>query len=215
MLLKVLCISVLCVSSQTCKCHFAPRTSVWIPDSAEPRMGFSPPSKNLLLLRRPLEASALLCSPTRRSQVLLDSASAPPQSPGLALTTILSSFQIIASRMQARKMISTRKRRAGPPETATAGWSISKSQRTSSQLVIYTTCVFSSVEAQKDPGRARVPVVCLERLKILVSQLPPHGRRQSDPLPASGTEAPPPQCTWQASLNEVGLVLLLTSSPFC
>ncbi|XP_014855481.1 PREDICTED: tripartite motif-containing protein 66-like isoform X2 [Poecilia mexicana] len=43
-------------------------------------------------------------------------------------------------------------------------------------------------EALKDSGRSRVPVVCLERLKILVSQLPPHGRRQSDPLPASETE---------------------------
>ncbi|KAM7015747.1 tripartite motif-containing protein 66 isoform 1-T2 [Tautogolabrus adspersus] len=40
---------------------------------------------------------------------------------------------------------------------------------------------------EKDSGRPKVPVVCLERLKILVSQLPPHGRRQSDPLPASGT----------------------------
>lgn len=40
----------------------------------------------------------------------------------------------------------------------------------------------------KDLGRSRVPVVCLERLKILVSQLPPHGRRQSDPLPATAME---------------------------
>ncbi|XP_068452154.1 tripartite motif-containing protein 66 [Clinocottus analis] len=46
----------------------------------------------------------------------------------------------------------------------------------------------SNRDFQKDAGRPRVPVVCLERLKILVSQLPPHGRRQSDPLPASGTE---------------------------
>ncbi|XP_070762168.1 tripartite motif-containing protein 66 [Enoplosus armatus] len=46
----------------------------------------------------------------------------------------------------------------------------------------------SNRDVQKDSGRPRVPVVCLERLKILVSQLPPHGRRQSDPLPASGTE---------------------------
>ncbi|XP_077941549.1 tripartite motif-containing protein 66 isoform X2 [Gasterosteus aculeatus] len=54
----------------------------------------------------------------------------------------------------------------------------------------------SNRDVQKDSGRPRVPVVCLERLKILVSQLPPHGRRQSDPLPASGTEkseAPPQQ----------------------
>uniref|UniRef100_A0A087XQI7 Tripartite motif containing 66 n=1 Tax=Poecilia formosa TaxID=48698 RepID=A0A087XQI7_POEFO len=42
--------------------------------------------------------------------------------------------------------------------------------------------------ASPNSGRSRVPVVCLERLKILVSQLPPHGRRQSDPLPASETE---------------------------
>ncbi|XP_031180091.1 tripartite motif-containing protein 66 isoform X2 [Sander lucioperca] len=46
----------------------------------------------------------------------------------------------------------------------------------------------SNRDVQNDLGRPRVPVVCLERLKILVSQLPPHGRRQSDPLPASGTE---------------------------
>lgn len=43
-------------------------------------------------------------------------------------------------------------------------------------------------EAQRDLGKTKVPVVCLERLKILVSQIPPHGRRQSDPLPASGTD---------------------------
>ncbi|XP_034737000.1 tripartite motif-containing protein 66 isoform X2 [Etheostoma cragini] len=46
----------------------------------------------------------------------------------------------------------------------------------------------SNKDVQNDLGRPRVPVVCLERLKILVSQLPPHGRRQSDPLPASGKE---------------------------
>ncbi|KAM7424191.1 hypothetical protein PAMA_000502 [Pampus argenteus] len=46
----------------------------------------------------------------------------------------------------------------------------------------------SNRDVQKDLGRPRVPVVCLERLKILVSQLPPHGRRQSDPLPASVKE---------------------------
>ncbi|XP_059205360.1 E3 ubiquitin-protein ligase TRIM33 [Centropristis striata] len=46
----------------------------------------------------------------------------------------------------------------------------------------------SNRDVQKESGRPKVPVVCLERLKILVSQLPPHGRRQSDPLPASGTE---------------------------
>ncbi|XP_029354689.1 uncharacterized protein trim66 isoform X2 [Echeneis naucrates] len=54
-------------------------------------------------------------------------------------------------------------------------------------------------DAVKDSGRPRVPVVCLERLKILVSQLPPHGRRQSDPLPASTTEkgeTVPQQRTW-------------------
>ncbi|XP_041862641.1 uncharacterized protein trim66 isoform X2 [Melanotaenia boesemani] len=46
----------------------------------------------------------------------------------------------------------------------------------------------SNEDILKDSGRSRVPVVCLERLKILVSQLPPHGRRQSDPLPASGMD---------------------------
>ncbi|XP_074473006.1 tripartite motif-containing protein 66 [Sebastes fasciatus] len=51
----------------------------------------------------------------------------------------------------------------------------------------------SNRDVQKDSVRPRVPVVCLERLKILVSQLPPHGRRQSDPLPASGTEKSNPQ----------------------
>ncbi|XP_024151339.1 uncharacterized protein trim66 isoform X1 [Oryzias melastigma] len=48
--------------------------------------------------------------------------------------------------------------------------------------------VLSHRDVPKDSIKNRVPVVCLERLKILVSQLPPHGRRQSDPLPASGTE---------------------------
>ncbi|XP_061819946.1 tripartite motif-containing protein 66 isoform X1 [Nerophis lumbriciformis] len=46
----------------------------------------------------------------------------------------------------------------------------------------------SCKNAEQDFGRSRVPVVCLERLKVLISQLPPHGRRQSDPLPASTTE---------------------------
>ncbi|XP_034046951.1 LOW QUALITY PROTEIN: tripartite motif-containing protein 66 [Thalassophryne amazonica] len=46
----------------------------------------------------------------------------------------------------------------------------------------------NSQEAQMSLAKSRVPVVCLERLKILVSQLPPHGQRQSDPLPTSGTE---------------------------
>ncbi|XP_077420370.1 tripartite motif-containing protein 66 isoform X1 [Vanacampus margaritifer] len=45
-----------------------------------------------------------------------------------------------------------------------------------------------SRDSERGSGRARVPVVCLERLKILISQLPPHGRRQSDPLPASTAE---------------------------
>ncbi|XP_039994067.1 tripartite motif-containing protein 66 isoform X2 [Xiphias gladius] len=57
----------------------------------------------------------------------------------------------------------------------------------------------NSRDVQKDSGRPRVPVVCLERLKILISQLPPHGRRQSDPLPASSmekSETLPQQRTW-------------------
>lgn len=120
--------------------------------------------------------------------------------------------------MQLRKVITTPRRRAGPPETATAGWSIFQSRRTSERrgpffILFYfflnTSSLFSSVDSQKDPGRSRVPVVCLERLKILVSQLPPHGRRQSDPLPASGTEAPPPQSTWHPAVAEVWLILLL------
>ncbi|XP_030574072.1 tripartite motif-containing protein 66 isoform X2 [Archocentrus centrarchus] len=81
-------------------------------------------------------------------------------------------------------------------------------------------CSFSSsshkIDSQKDSERPRVPVVCLERLKILVSQLPPHGRRQSDPLPASGTdksETLPPQKTWQDVMPEgmVGESRLLTA----
>ncbi|XP_056228355.1 tripartite motif-containing protein 66 isoform X2 [Seriola aureovittata] len=63
----------------------------------------------------------------------------------------------------------------------------------------------SNRDAQKDSGRPRVPVVCLERLKILVSQLPPHGRRQSDPLPASTmekSETPPPQRTWHNAVPQ-------------
>ncbi|KAM9860542.1 tripartite motif-containing protein 66 [Aulostomus maculatus] len=46
----------------------------------------------------------------------------------------------------------------------------------------------SNRDIEKDSGRLRVPVVCLERLKVLISQLPPHGRRQSDPLPAGTME---------------------------
>lgn len=66
----------------------------------------------------------------------------------------------------------------------------------------------SAVDVQKDSGRVRVPVVCLERLKILVSQLPPHGRRQSDPLPTSGTEGR----TWHAVVHEVRLLIQLSLS---
>lgn len=50
------------------------------------------------------------------------------------------------------------------------------------------TSITSNGETLKESSRSRVPVVCLERLKILVSQLPPHGRRQSDPLPACETD---------------------------
>ncbi|XP_078104122.1 tripartite motif-containing protein 66 isoform X2 [Sander vitreus] len=60
-------------------------------------------------------------------------------------------------------------------------------------------------DVQNDLGRPRVPVVCLERLKILVSQLPPHGRRQSDPLPTSGTEKSetlPQQRDWHDAVPE-------------
>ncbi|XP_035508440.1 uncharacterized protein trim66 [Morone saxatilis] len=51
----------------------------------------------------------------------------------------------------------------------------------------------SNKDVQKDPGMPRVPVICLERLKILVSQLPPPGRRQSDPLPATERSETLPQ----------------------
>ncbi|XP_013882112.1 tripartite motif-containing protein 66 [Austrofundulus limnaeus] len=63
----------------------------------------------------------------------------------------------------------------------------------------------SNGETVKDSGRPRVPVVCLERLKVLVSQLPPHGRRQSDPLPSSErdkTEPVPQQRTWHFGTSE-------------
>ncbi|XP_049910129.1 tripartite motif-containing protein 66 [Epinephelus moara] len=63
----------------------------------------------------------------------------------------------------------------------------------------------SNRDVQNDAGRPRVPVVCLERLKILVSQLPPHGRRQSDPLPDSGmerSETLPKQRTWHDATPE-------------
>ncbi|KAK2854001.1 hypothetical protein Q5P01_006662 [Channa striata] len=63
----------------------------------------------------------------------------------------------------------------------------------------------SACDSQKDSELPRVPVVCLERLKILVSQLPPHGRRQSDPLPASTaekSEAHPPQRAWHEAMPE-------------
>lgn len=76
-------------------------------------------------------------------------------------------------------------------------------------LYLNSNSLGSSADAQKDPGRARVPVVCLERLKILVSQLPAHGRRQSDPLPASGTNVSPPQSSWQATVTEVSFFCLL------
>lgn len=70
---------------------------------------------------------------------------------------------------------------------------------------------FSIVDVHKDSGRMRVPIVCLERLKILVSQLPPHGRRQSDPLPASGTEGR----SWHAVVHEVCLIINLLLSLLC
>ncbi|XP_053720289.1 uncharacterized protein trim66 isoform X1 [Synchiropus splendidus] len=54
-------------------------------------------------------------------------------------------------------------------------------------------------ESGKDAGRQRVPVVCLERLKILVSQLPPHGRRQSDPSSASSAEKNQKTCQEERS----------------
>ncbi|KAK5874010.1 hypothetical protein PBY51_018998 [Eleginops maclovinus] len=60
----------------------------------------------------------------------------------------------------------------------------------------------SNRDVQKDSGKPRVPVVCLERLKILVSQLPLHGRRQSDPLPASRTEKRETLRTWQDAAPE-------------
>ncbi|XP_026175897.1 tripartite motif-containing protein 66 [Mastacembelus armatus] len=75
----------------------------------------------------------------------------------------------------------------------------------------------------QESGRPRVPVVCLERLKILVSQLPPHGRRQSDPLPASTTETtqpPPQQRTWkdagpEGKCSETSRTTLsLTAAPY-
>lgn len=56
-------------------------------------------------------------------------------------------------------------------------------------------------------------MVCLERLKILVSRLPPHGRRQSDPLPASGmekSEAPSQQRVWGDGVPEVSLICFYT-----
>ncbi|XP_061598781.1 tripartite motif-containing protein 66 [Cololabis saira] len=63
----------------------------------------------------------------------------------------------------------------------------------------------SNGEVSKDSCRPRVPVVCLERLKILVSQLPPHGRRQSDPLPASTadkSDTSAQQTTWRDATPE-------------
>ena len=66
----------------------------------------------------------------------------------------------------------------------------------------------SDREVQKEPGSSssKVPVVCLERLKILVSRIPPQGRRQSDPLPDTATErtGPVPQRGWKDKMTEVG-----------
>ncbi|XP_068596959.1 tripartite motif-containing protein 66 [Brachionichthys hirsutus] len=52
-----------------------------------------------------------------------------------------------------------------------------------------------SSDADVREDSARVPVVCLQRLKILVSQVPPHGRRQNQPSPASGDGTPPQRRT--------------------
>lgn len=67
-------------------------------------------------------------------------------------------------------------------------------------------------EAQRDLGKTKVPVVCLERLKILVSQIPPHGRRQSDPLPASGTDKSE-NVTRQRTWNDEAEVGISSESP--
>ncbi|XP_073319947.1 tripartite motif-containing protein 66 [Pagrus major] len=75
----------------------------------------------------------------------------------------------------------------------------------------------SNTDVQKDSGRSRVPVVCLERLKILVAQLPPHGRRQSDPLPASGSERSetfPQQRTWHEGIAKGRTTRSLTAPPY-
>lgn len=195
---------------QTCSC-FAPRTPVWIPDWGDPQTEFSLPSLKLLLARRPLEDSALLCSPTRQSQVPPGSATSPPRThEDVCSPRFFDRFRSLFLVRNWKKWLRHRGEEQGlQKRPQQVGVSLTHVVR----HFIYsffsnTSSVFSSAEAQKDPGRNRVPVVCLERLKILVSQLPPHGRRQSDPLPASGTEAPPPQSTWQAALTEVRLILL-------
>lgn len=168
-------------------------------------MGFSLLSKKLLLVRRPLEDDALLCSPIRRNQVQLHSATSRQGSlQGAHRVSFIFSDHCFT--------YAAEKNDHGTEETSRASRN-GHSRLEYLEIILFLhyyyffnrSSVFSSAgEAQKDPGRARVPVVCLERLKILVSQLPPHGRRQSDPLPASGTEAPPPpQSTWQAAVNQV------------
>lgn len=97
------------------------------------------------------------------------------------------------------------RRSAASPERATGVLAVA-SKRWSCRVMFpfNRLCVvsFSAVDVQKDSGRIRVPVVCLERLKILVSQLPLQGRRQSDPLPASGTA----KRTWHAVVPQVNPV---------
>ncbi|KAM9764652.1 tripartite motif-containing protein 66 isoform 1-T2 [Menidia menidia] len=79
----------------------------------------------------------------------------------------------------------------------------------------------SNGDVLKGSGKSRVPVVCLERLKILVAQLPPHGRRQSDPLPASEmdeSDSNPQQSTWHNGKpgvsNHRGASRSLTAPPY-
>lgn len=72
--------------------------------------------------------------------------------------------------------------------------------------VLIISSLLVNRDVQKDSGKPRVPVVCLERLKILVSQLPPHGRRQSDPLPTSRTEKSETLRNWQDATPEVCII---------
>lgn len=195
---------------------------VWIPDRGELQMGFFVLLRKLRLSLPSPEATGLLYCPIRLSQVL--------ENPILPMQFFPQISKIQSLWIQAHQLslffrsffylckwrdwlwgqgkIQVVKKRP---------WQVRNSQTSVRAQIMkiryrfqsFSICLYSNRDVQKDPGRPRVPVVCLERLKILVSQLPPHGRRQSDPLPASGAEmSETQQRTWHDATPEVCLIPL-------